>query len=105
MTDWNSAGAAIAAAFHDPAEIHYEKGGATFGPLPVVRSDRSAPEFTGAGKTLRTIAYELAYGLLPTRPRNGETFRHRERIWQVTDVTDLDDVEAWELIVVDVGPA
>jgi len=103
--DWGAAAAAIGAAFAEREPIVYTRGGVVLPPIPAIRSDVPAPTFEGPGRTLRTVSYEIRQSDLPARPANGETFTHRGRRWRVGDVTTLDDVGAWSVVVTDSGVA
>ena len=59
MSIWETAGAVINAAFADPEPIIYTQGGTALPPMPAIRSDEGAPNFDGAGRTLRSVAYEI----------------------------------------------
>lgn len=103
MSIWDAAGAAIAAAFADPDPITYVQGGGALPPFRAIRSEEAAPTFEGAGRTLRTISYEIQQADLPIRPVVGDTLDHRGRRWRVGDVTTLADVGAWQVVVSDAG--
>jgi hypothetical protein len=105
VTPWDSANAAIVAAFVDPERIAYTRAGATLPPVPAVRSEYAAPRFEGPGQTLLRITYEIQASDMPTRPANGEHFTHRGRRWRVTQVGDVEAGPAWLVTVVDAGAA
>ena len=104
MTPWDVASAAIDRAFNDPEPIIYTGAGLVGAPLAAIRSDTAAPAFNGAGKTLRTITYEVRQADLPEQPRKSNTFTHRGHLWRVEDITRRDDIGKWELVVTDGGP-
>lgn len=105
MSIWEAAGAAISAVFADPEPIIYYQGASATGPFPAIRSIQAAPDFPGSGATARETSYEIGFDKLAVRPKNGDTITHRGRTWRVGDVTDLEDVRAWKLIVSDAGLA
>lgn len=102
---WQAAGQTIFNAFADPEPIIYTGAGLVEQPLRAVRSDWQAPAFAGAGETLRKITYEIQKQLLPGEPTKRNTFTHRGMRWSVEDITNRDDVDAWELVVSIAGPA
>ena len=96
---------AIRAAFADPEPLDYTQDGLHLPPFQAIRSDRAAPTFEGPGATLRTITYEIEKRALPAVPTKKDSFTHRGRKWSIQDVTSLEDVAAWHLIVTDAGAA
>lgn len=96
---------AIHAAFADREPLFYIQAGAILPAFTAIRSERKAPAFEGAGSSLRTIAWEIRKVDVPVRPRTNEVFTHRGRRWRVGDVTTMDDVAAWEVVVSDIGAA
>jgi hypothetical protein len=100
-----AAQAAIRATFVDREQILYTQGGVDLPPIGAIRADEAAPAFAGAGNSLRTVSYEVQYSDLPAEPTKKDSFVHRARRWRVEDVTRLDDVASWRLIVVDIGAA
>jgi len=105
MSIWDRAGAIIDATFKEEAEIIYTGAGLVGTPITAIRSDVPAPEFPGAGRTLRKITYEVRQSDLPEDASGEDTFTHRGVRWSVQDVTRRDDIGKWELVVVDEGPA
>ena len=97
--------AAIWEGFADPEPIIYTQAGVELPSMPAIRSDIAAPTFDGPGATLRSIIYEVQHANFPARPTKSDSFTHRGHRWRVEDVSRRDDVGAWELTVVDGGPA
>jgi hypothetical protein len=65
-----------------------------------IRSDIAGQAFQGPGDTVRQISFEIDQSDLPRRPRKGDTLTEESGAkWKANDVTDLDDVGAWRVIV------
>lgn len=98
--------AAIRAAFIDPEPIVYRIDGADRPPFHAIRSETTARDGDSySGNNLRRIFWEIHRSDLPRKPANRDTFAHRGRRWEVTQVEDADDVEAWVITVTDAGAA
>lgn len=95
----------------DLADIHaafasavtYQRpGGATIAACPAVRSDPVADDFTGAGRTVRKIVFEIreaALTALLDSPKKGDLITHVGIDFAVIDVEPRLDVAAYNLTV------
>ncbi len=93
-------------AFADREPIIYTQDGVVLPPVYAIRSDDAAASFEGAGSTLRKLTYEVQQRDLPKRPSKArDSFTHRGRKWQISDVVTRDDISAWMIVVVDAGAA
>ena len=91
-------------AFADPERIIYKQDGVVLPPIQAIWTDDAAAGFAGAGSTLRKLTYEIQQSDLPKRPsKTRDSFKHRGRRWEISDVTRRDDIGAWWLVVVDAG--
>ena len=90
-----SALAVVRAHYEEPV-IYTGAGlnGETIGAIP---SEDRAPAFQGAGSTLRSLSFEIAYSTLPERPRKGNEIVWKGKPYSVDDITEHDDIEAWGL--------
>jgi hypothetical protein len=100
---FGAAAPTIFAAFADPEPIIYTQAGVVVGPIRAIRSDDAAPNFQGPGASLRKVTYEVRKRDLPAEPTKRDTFTHRRRKWSITERISLDELDAWQLIVTDVG--
>jgi len=93
MTVWDTASAAIDAAFAVP-------GGVTFvGPdlsksIEAIRLDQDAPEFMGADSAI-SIGYEIAMSALPRRPKKGDLLLAGADRWGVLKVHNKPAISKW----------
>ncbi len=98
--------AAIRAAFADTEPLHYTQDGKLLDPIHAILSDEAAAGFEGPGSTLRKFTYEIQQSDLPKRPsKTRDSFTHRGRRWEISDVTKRDDIGAWCLVTADAGAA
>jgi hypothetical protein len=97
--------AAIHAAWADDEPIIYTQASVAVGPVLAIRSDVAAPTFQGPGASLRKVTYEVRKPDLPAEPTKRDTFTHRGRKWSIAERISLDELDAWQLIVTDVGAA
>lgn len=87
--------AAIRALYEEPVEYTGATLiGALIGAIP---SEDEAPSFQGAGSTLRSRTFEIAYSTLPGRPRKGDELVWCGKTYSVDDITERDDIDAWVL--------
>lgn len=104
---WGGRAAAdIHSAFAEDLPVRYTGAGLTAAAIAAIKSDVPGEPFQGAGKTLRTISFEVRQADLPQDPRKGNTIVEDDgagAAWRVNEVRRRDDNEAWELIV-EVGP-
>lgn len=89
---------AIRAAFGIP--VSYTGAGLSAAPLRAIKADVAAPDFQGAGQTLRRISFEVAASDLPLRPGAGNVIVERpgepgERRWRVIDAEFDSATCAW----------
>lgn len=87
--------AAVRALYEEP--VAYTGAGLAGDIIGAIPSEDRAPAFQGAGSTLRTLSFEIAYTSLPTRPRKGDEITWKGKVYSVDDITERDDVEAWAL--------
>lgn len=97
--------AAIYDVYADPQPILYVQDSVTLDPIRAIWSDDAAAGFEGVGSTLRKLTYEIRQVDVPKRPSKRDSFTHNGRRWEITDITQRDDVGAWSLVVVDAGAA
>ncbi|MDZ7894178.1 MAG: hypothetical protein U5M50_03970 [Sphingobium sp.] len=97
MTDWAASAREIDAAFAEP--IAYTGAALTNAPLTAIYNNVPASEFMGPGATARRVWFEIRYDKLPMRPAKGHRIAHATGDWAVIDITDRDDIAAWELTV------
>jgi hypothetical protein len=96
----------VFSAFADREPIVYTQAGVVLQPFRAVLQDDAAATFPGAGSTLRKLTYEVQQADLPKRPsKTRDSFTHRGRRFEISDVTDRTDIGAWWLVVVDTGAA
>jgi hypothetical protein len=103
MTIWADAGADIDAAFG--ITVTYTGAGLAGVDITAIRGDYAAPNFEGAGKTERSLTFEVAQADLPQRPTGTNTFICAGIKFRVQDVTKRDDIGKWELGAVEIGTA
>jgi hypothetical protein len=108
MADWRAAADVIAAEFADPEPLLYTSDTNGIFSVSAIRHERDAPAFSEGG-TLRRISYEIQFSALRDngvdKPTRRDRLEHRGRTWNVSNVTSLDDVFAWDLDVTDGGRA
>jgi hypothetical protein len=95
----------VFSAFADREPIIYTQAGVVIGQIRAIRSDDAAPNFQGAGASLRKVTYEVRKRDLPAEPSKRDTFTHRGRKWSIAERISLDELDAWQLIVTDAGAA
>ncbi|MGD9470617.1 MAG: hypothetical protein AB7G24_00800 [Novosphingobium sp.] len=91
--------AAIHTAF--AAAVKYTGAGLTNATVAAVRSEGPADAFQGPGSTAREVAFEVLKAALPSAPGKGDAIVEGDgagQAWEVIDITDRDDVNAWHLI-------
>ena len=88
--------AEIHEAFAQPV-IYTPDGGAPE-EITAIYSDEPAPNFDGAGATLRTISWEVRQSDV-ANPQHDAMIEANGKVWRVNDITRRDDVGAWVLIV------
>lgn len=68
--------------------------------VSAVKSDQPADPFQGAGNSARMIKFEILKSVLPSIPAKDDEIVEVSGIdWSVIDITDRDDIGAWDLIV------
>lgn len=99
MSIWDTASAAIDAAFAVPGGVTYTGAGITLdGPIVAIREDMAAPSFDGPGASAQSAGYEIDMMALPRRPRKGDLIGHVHAgcsSWRVIDVADRAGVGKW----------
>lgn len=79
----------------------------TGAPVPGLRAVRSgdyAGSLSALGNPLRGVSFEIPRSALATRPRQDGTLTTAEaQVWRIVQVTDLEHVASW-LIVVELVP-
>lgn len=98
MTPFAWALSAIREQFGEP--IFYTGAGLTRASILAIKSDVAADAFQGSGATARRISFEVAQAAIPGRPSKKDEIEHGGVLWLVNDITQRDDVGAWELVVV-----
>lgn len=98
MSIWDTASAAIDAAFAVPGGVTYTGAGiALDGPIAAIREDGTAPELMDAPNA--QVAFEIAMADLPRRPRKGDEIGEGSTGWRVIDVRPRHAVRKWLAIV------
>ena len=70
------------------------------GQITGIRCDVAGEQFQGHGRTVRHVWFEIRQADLPRRPRKGDGIVEADgAAWSVIDITDRDDVGAWEVTV------
>ena len=87
--------AAVRALYEEP--VIYTGAGLNGEIIGAIPSEERAPPFQGAGSTLRSLSFEVAYSTLPERPRKGNEIVWKGKTYSVDDITEHDDIEAWGL--------
>lgn len=82
--------------------VTYNGAGLTNAPIAAVKSDVPADDFSGSGRTLRQVSFEVRQSALPQAPAKGNTIVHDAKSWKVNDITRRDDIGGWLLIVEEV---
>jgi hypothetical protein len=88
---------AIRGTYEEP--VVYTGAGLVGATINAIPSNVGGEPFQGAGETVREQSFEIAKALLPQEPATEETIQHGGKTWEVVNVTERDDVDAWVLIV------
>jgi hypothetical protein len=80
--------------------VQYTGAGLTAANISAVKSDQPADPFQGAGSSARMIKFEILKAVFSADPDKGNEIVEASGLnWSVIDITDRDDIGAWDLIV------